>query len=366
MSRTSARDGDVTFVFSLATQFENLGDCLINDLLLRELARRGRVVVLAQRAPAWLLDRLAEFSSIIICRAWPRFLREILSSSKHVFVFKPGHCVARPRLACLARLAAVTTAARILRVCGWKFVRAGVSLDEYQKAEAFLQGALGRQHALYGLRDQKSVAKAQLLGIPAPEYTPDLAFLLPLRSTTRGLTRRSLAVSLRQRQWMGDDGKNILGPLAAIAGKLKADGWSIRVVQQVTLDEKLSESVMQRLGCSWASFAQTETSASAVLDAYADSAIVVSNRLHALLFGWACGAIPIAIVDPQHDSKIAGLFQQVGLQELILDCSHFGSLNERVQALTDCELEWQGRLRSVFLEQQAMLSRVFSQKTVRS
>src|SRR5690606_23766489 len=52
---------------------------------------------------------------------------------------------------------------------------------------------------------------------------------------------------------------------------------------------------------------------------YRRCATVVSNRLHALLLAAHNGARPLALIDPQSDSKILGIFQDAGWEDLVGD-----------------------------------------------
>jgi polysaccharide pyruvyl transferase WcaK-like protein len=137
-------------------------------------------------------------------------------------------------------------------------------------------------------------------------------------------------------------------------------GGSLRVVQQVGFDAPLSELLLRELGCAGVCFAQTEESAAAVLEAYGTSALVVSNRLHALLFGWACGAVPLAVVDGGHDAKIAGVFRQVGLEDLLLPVSRIADLPEVAMSLVARRDEWRRRLQPLFAAERERLRLIFA------
>ena len=50
---------------------------------------------------------------------------------------------------------------------------------------------------------------------------------------------------------------------------------------------------------------------------YASAEIVVSNRLHCLLMGACCGAVPVALTSREH-TKVNALFAAVGWESLIL------------------------------------------------
>ena len=107
-------------------------------------------------------------------------------------------------------------------------------------------------------------------------------------------------------------------------------------------------------------FAQSEDSARAVQRAYASSSVVISNRLHGLLFGWAGGAIPLAVVDDRHDLKITSLFWKLGLDELLLPAASMDELAGRVLRLLERRQEWTQRLTAVFSAEQRILRAVLA------
>lgn len=54
-----------------------------------------------------------------------------------------------------------------------------------------------------------------------------------------------------------------------------------------------------------------------IVSSYRSSAYVISNRLHALLLGVLNGAIPIAIVDREKDSKVYEVISQIYPENIV-------------------------------------------------
>jgi polysaccharide pyruvyl transferase WcaK-like protein len=350
-------------LFSLATQFENLGDCVINEIVIKKLSERSKVVVLTGGAPKWLLTRLAGIDSITLCSQWFAFaispLQHPRSSGRRVLFFKPGHFAARSGPRALSRLAAVYVLCAFLRWRKWSIARIGVSVEAGSWLESQVQARLGRLFSFYGVRDLQSRQQAAQWGIRSAAYAPDLAFLLQGPSSCTQHQRRHLALSFRNRKWMK---MNFGARLARAIGGVRSRGLEPLLVDQVLHDGLLAQEMQAKLRCDLVSFRQTTESAASVFAAYESSVLVVSNRLHSLLFGWSRGTIPLALVCPQEDKKIIELFKSLGLEMLLWPAEKLDRLEERIDTLCAQADALRNRLCSMFLEQQALLTHVFEQE----
>ncbi len=121
--------------FSLQTQFENLGDCVINELVIRELAKHAHVKIIQRRAPGWLLDRLRILPEVEIYaskRQWfSDLFRRLAVRSPVMFAFKPGHYLSSSKVKSVAYSAALVAFCGLCRMQGGKVIRSGVSLDRF-------------------------------------------------------------------------------------------------------------------------------------------------------------------------------------------------------------------------------------------
>ncbi len=189
--------------FSLQTQFENLGDCIINELVIRELAKHARVKIIHRRAPSWLLERLTSVSNVQLYHSKSRWFADLFKRlavrSPIVFAFKPGHYITSNRAKSIGYSAALVAFCGLCRVQGGKVIRSGVSLDRFGALQTRLQSLLGRLHTSYGVRDHASLEYARQLGARSAHYSPDMAFLLLGASDTTGLSLQKPLTSDRQR-----------------------------------------------------------------------------------------------------------------------------------------------------------------------
>jgi polysaccharide pyruvyl transferase WcaK-like protein len=360
--------------FSLQTQFENLGDCIINEMVIRELAKHAHVKVIQSRAPTWLLNRLAAVPGVETFSSKPRWFSDLfrrLALRKPVwFAFKPGHYLNSSRLRSLAYSTALIAFCGAFRLQGGQVIRCGVSLDRFSPLQSRLQSMLGRLHTNYGVRDQASLDYARSLGVTTASYTPDMAFLLEAHMgsgpssvslSTNGSqqplqaqARRNLSLSFRKQGAM--QGAAQLNELTvAIQNASHEQQLKPVVVEQVTFDRELANLLADKLGCSVIRFEQSETSVRSIFQNYAASRVVVSNRLHSLLFGWTEGAIPIPVVENTPHSKIVELFKYLGIEELILYANDVHRLPEHLRSVLAGESKRREQLAAIFREQRMTL-----------
>ena len=354
--------------FSLQTQFENLGDCIINELVIRELARHSRLKIIQRRAPTWLLDRLRALPEVEIYgskRKWfGDLLRRMASRTPIVFAFKPGHYLSSSKAKSLAYSAALVAFCGLCRIQGGKVIRSGVSLDRFGALQSRLQAVLGRLHTSYGVRDQASLDYARSLGAVSAHYSPDMAFLLADAEATSGLigtklitaevARPKLSLSFRKQGPMKES--SYVESLTAAIGTSAAE-HDLRpvVVEQVTFDRELAQNLSNLLSCPVVRFEQSEQSVRGIFANYAESRVVVSNRLHSLLFGWTAGAIPIPLVENSPHSKIVELFKHLNLTELLHFSDDLKQLPGHIGQVLSDETERRKKIRKIFQDQRVIL-----------
>lgn len=337
-----------TCLFSFSTQFENLGDCVINELLLKEVGRYQNLVILGHCLPEWLKKTLEDSGDVMICRSrvifLQRLLQQLMSGDRTSLLFKPGHMVRRFSLFGQARVLAVALTATMLAGFGCRVFRVGTSLDAYGEVERLAQAELGRTHALYGVRDEDSLKAAMRLGITNAALTPDLAFLLPFHAGTH--SRNEVGLSFRKRSWLDQDqGAEIGKAIRTLRTDRKLEPV---VVQQVQFDEDVSTILSAGLNAPVVRFEGTQASCEAIFARYEDCELVVSNRLHSLLFAWSRGAIPVAVTEAGEDSKIHRLFSQYSLQGLVIDVNSTPSIGTRLHQILETADTYRGQLREIF------------------
>ena len=346
---------------SFRTQFENLGDCIINWLLMKKLAETRDVHILCSSTPAWLRTRLQSHSRFFVyensAKWYQRAIQELVAG-KHrlVFQFKPGH-YATDGFRGNVKSVAMMGFTALCYVCGIKFRRMGVSLGKQTKLSRLAESWMGSIHDPYCLRDHESVETARKIGIEKAKYSPDMAFLLPYDDSDFE-SRRKMAICFRKRPWTEDGAKRKRLEQGVKEIESTHDFSSV-IVSQVSLDHELLASFAVSMECSAVMFGQSESSAAEIFDTYRQCQYAISNRLHCLVFAWAHGAIPIPVVDPNHDQKVIDLFNTIGLSDLLIEIDDIGNLPNHVNHIHEEQAAWRVRIKEVFSRAQTELSQLF-------
>lgn len=350
-------------MFSFSTQFENLGDCVINEVLIREICKFQKVMILGPRLPNWLERTVLQRGNAIIYRSRLKFALQILKfliiRKRLTFFFKPGHMVRSPSFSGELRKSVVTAVTAALSLVGVKICRAGTSLDRYRLLEQFAQVQLGHLHALYGVRDYESLTMAKQFGIKSATFTPDLAFLLPQEKES--ITRRTeIGLSFRRRDWIhGDPWSTLINTVRTF---ITEHSFKPVVIQQVMFDQQVSEKLQSEIHADLVQFSGTLGSAEDIFERYRLCHVVVSNRLHSLLFAWMQGAIPIAVVDRTADQKLCSLFEQYELLELIIDIRQTEHLHAALEMIFRDSESIRKKLRGIAEREQALLRSIIARE----
>ncbi len=191
-----------------------------------------------------------------------------------------------------------------------------------------------------------------------------MAFLLADAEATSGLigsklitadaARPNLSLSFRKHGPMKEPG-HVDQLCKTVTGCAEQHSLNPVVVEQVTFDHDLAQTLASQLKSSTVRFEQNEGSVRGVFANYASSRVVISNRLHSLLFGWTAGAIPIPLIDPSPHGKIQELFKHLNLSELLHFSSDLQQLPEHLNQVLRDESGLRKRLRRVFEDQRVIL-----------
>jgi polysaccharide pyruvyl transferase WcaK-like protein len=182
-----------------------------------------------------------------------------------------------------------------------------------------------------GVRDDESLQALRDAGCGNANYFPDLAFLLEAQPIDA--PRRAIAMSFRntipEDHHSADYEQHLTTAVAALVSSLNAvDRSDVVGFHQVEADASFVEELCQRHGLQRA---RERLTLSSYARFFAGARIVVSNRLHCLLLGARCGAIPVALTIGRH-SKVVSLFRTVGWESLVLDVTDGRSV-ERFAAI---------------------------------
>ncbi|MBZ4486835.1 hypothetical protein LQ938_02890 [Microbacterium sp. cx-55] len=295
----------MTKVFVLCSgQEDNIGDVVLRRKMLTDLREFGELHIFLDDASPDFRDALELAQADVVYSDRTRWRRELWQSIRRRdawLVDKPGELItSRRRLLALARL---TIAALAIRAQKGAVLRLGLGQRAPHRGFALAYRPFLATANVLAWRDPESM---QAFGIG--EVMPDWGFG-EVALAAPG-TRSRLAISYRSdRAQLSDDA------VAGITSAATALGLSPIVVTQVGRDEERSRSLAARLGCElvgWPEGVTHREQERRLREIYAESAVVLSDRLHVLIVGMTEGAIPLGLTE-HTESKIQRHFDAVGL-----------------------------------------------------
>lgn len=303
---------------SMKTQFENAGDALINRELVRICSRFSDVVLDTSRCPpAFVASMRPEdyAPSVDSARTASLFFKLALERfrGRPVYYFLiPGGYVGEKRGLQLVSLIANTAVLAGMRLLGVRVCHVGVSYERLGPRHARILALRSRLMHRLLVRDAGSLAYAESIGIQVDGQIPDLAFGA---ASYRGDTSGSKDVALSFRVDQAESQRSNAESLVRLLDEMLPGATAFKFIAQVERDVAFMKELATRDYPSGrpSSFLATYSDADDALDAYAGCRHVISNRLHALLFGMVTGCEPIPYIDETVNSKVVGIFEGLGI-----------------------------------------------------
>jgi len=289
----SERDAPLrTAFFSIAAQSDNLGDVDIRKRVAEWITSAGGpMTVFVGTMPSGYVEcfRLPAHARLV---SRPAVFQWLLMRSvvrrRAALIFAPGPLVlgktVKSALKSLVNLANV----RAVGLSGGPVLAVGRAFRGSGRLTRAIDCRSIPKFDLFVVRDTSS---AQALGIPLRDG-PDLAFEGPVREPggTRG---RSVVISLRADREINAES------LGRSVAHLKRLGWEPIFISQVRRDDSQHEQLAQRFDCRailWRDRSHVDQFA-LIEKEYSSAHAVVTNRLHALIFGLRAGCLGVAVVD---------------------------------------------------------------------
>jgi polysaccharide pyruvyl transferase WcaK-like protein len=298
----------------------NMGDVILKTNLSKLLSGYGKLVCLvADGAHRYVPD--AEFEAHEVIWSFSKsFCAALLERKMSVYVILTpggGGNSMRGFFPFIARCLMLL----VLRLVGVKILQIGVSAEKALPGQDVYFSLESRLKNYTGYRDSISLEKAKARHEMNIGYFPDLSF--PLWDKTaryRALKRdKSFLISLRT-PILETDGKyeaTLNHHIAKLSEHLDPD--DVTLFNQVDDDIPVQERLSKQTGWRFHRFDEFPYSLESIYSLYGQHKYIISNRLHALLFGSFCGCIPIPIISRAENGKIAGIFEDMQLSELCFD-----------------------------------------------
>lgn len=318
--------------FSINTQFDNVGDALINRELVKLAADQGPVMVNLSRCPPRFRETLGldNLPNVTIVDGSSVLFREMfkhrMKAGIPVFFLKPGAYLGGLGASFLPKGIAIIFFQLLMTLLGTKICQIGVS---YERLTPFHSWFLRVRRPLlfaHYVRDEKSFAYAMDQGLKPDGIKPDLAFNIYDKYTETQGEPKTIAMSFRTDQYP-EQYDHVASLVRWLLAKLKAYGpEQVRFVAQVKRDIAPAQQLAEIVGKGFAIKTEVITcfdSVTACEQAYAGCDLIVSNRLHSLLIGGSQCSKVLGCTSGTVNEKIIGLFNTLDLRDHLISIETF-------------------------------------------
>lgn len=328
----------LAFIF-IETQFDNLGDALINRELIRMMSQHAKVTAGISKVPESFQDMVGRdtLGQINLDRTSDRsyFLIKILLMAmlgKKCWLFlSPGGWIGEMDGRLNLRSWFHSLLYYALSGCGVRVCQLGVSYEDLGPKLSLLLSTRSRAIDYHFVRDCGSQKLMEALPVRIDGLCPDLAFNAYNNCSHAG-NPEATTFSFRIDQYPEqiDDVKNFIAFFMTEYGLSRPIYFVSQVKKDTEANEKLAQWFEKRFGIQTAanigsvSIFETE-------QLYQRSNIIVSNRLHSLLLAGSVGNAMIAAPIGPQNTKTISLFHDIGLANCVFSATDEASDQESVR-----------------------------------
>lgn len=329
-------------LFLLNTQFENIGDALINRELIKLAAVASDLIVFTARAPKKFLDNMPseELRVSYINGGMIRYilcvLKNVCNGADTTIILTPGGNVGEKSLKNYTFNFLYNIILWLFKIIGVKIVLLGTSFEDLGPRYMAIVKRRSKLLSFFAVRDLRSAELLEANGISSPHILPDLAFAIDIDETRLGCERNlnspSFAFSFRF-DLSHNNRADILSLVNCISTAYPES--LLKFVVQVERDhDGMSDLANQirRAHRGKVLVVDATSSIDVAVSAYRECEFLLANRLHALLLALSAGCVPIAALAERGDGKIKGVWQQAKLANLVIDLSDPKPVCERLSS----------------------------------
>ncbi|WP_013322873.1 polysaccharide pyruvyl transferase family protein [Gloeothece verrucosa] len=368
--------------YSAQTAYNNLGDLMINKILLTYLRKYGKLLVDSREVPDDYLKNLGiepdeKISQFTLKPNYLMILLRIKSlfhqpnNQKIYQVFTPGHRYAKPSFFQSLPLLKFILINSILRIFGIRLCQFGISIGPFSKPLMIHEVWKSKLMYFYSVRDNISKEYAHKIGVKNVYLFPDLAWLMEVDSQKYlhkdGQESDYIIFSYRSSTHAFAPSENYQKQLFNVLDKIVEIArlqWSKKLVisYQVDQDYQFCKTIAQRYQTSIdVTFIEQILDESSMYDLYSNAYMVFSNRLHVLLFSLSCGSLPVGVIDKVNHDKITGIFNDAGLEELLIDIGKDTVEDQQILAFSKDINLWKQKIADVRRKQQDLAKQYFTE-----
>ena len=310
--------------FLCSCQFDNLGDLIINKLLIDELGKYGKVYLDISNAPIEFKRPLLQNNRVVdistlrkknhswIVRQY-RYYRFLYSNKISLITTSPGP-IYTDKSTNIKSLMLIYYKHFMLSLLHIKQIDIGTCCSNHIYNHSSIQIPLSEKYYLRSL-DSVSYFRHNLK-VDSAEYIPDLCFLLGKNPTKKFIKNRIAILDLRVIE--GED-ELLLNWTKSIINSFQKQNFEVVIYYQVGSDYLMASKLYELLK----EFSNVSFHRECIwyedLSFFEDKMFVVSNRMHSLLIGAAYGSFPICLYnDTSVTRKILNVFDSAFSPELPL------------------------------------------------
>lgn len=315
-------------LFLCSTQYTNVGDLLINKMLIEELSKYGKVFVDIYNKPKKFqqalignspnIINLYNYNNLTMRKFNPfKFYNYIKHNDIKLLTTNAGPLGVNSKFD--YRTFFINLIFFYIRLLGVQIYLIGRCCSSAIKQN--LKVHKGSTKKIF-VRSLSSVDYLKKNHIIDAEYIPDLAFLYSYKIDIHTICKkRIVAFSFRE---SSNEDNRFYTWIETIINYYKSHGYQIILFYQVSGDKVFMQSLNNYLRDDEVLFVENQLDYYS-LSFYKDIDIVVSNRLHCLLIGACYGCIPLAELDDNFlTSKIKDVFRSSFSEEYknFIDCNN--------------------------------------------
>jgi polysaccharide pyruvyl transferase WcaK-like protein len=334
--------------FSLKTQFENVGDALINREMVRLAAANGRAHVDLSRCPerfrrtVKLEDNAKVYHGFgSLCRS---MITHRLQGKRCYYFLSPGGYVGEVGWKEMPSKLLNTFVLLAFVLIGIRICLVGVSYERLGSRNIRLQALRSKLLYRHFLRDRASLAYAQQSGFKTSGLMPDLAFNIfshaaQNKQSLKPADVKRVAFSFRTDQYEHQKEQVIATAKACLA--LLPERISVLLMVQVERDRpgmQALKTALESEGILDVTFVEHPHSIEDCISAYNTSDLIISNRLHALLMAGSVTGHLLAVTGDGKNKKIEGVLEELGQPDVKLAAGE--TAQQTIQPLLETALDF--------------------------
>ena len=331
---TSVRPAATHAYFFIETQFDNLGDALLNRELIRLMDEHASVTLGMSKVPAsfesmlgnefvrqFQIDRQHGRAAFLLKILWRR-----LGGERSYLFLSPGGWIGELDGRLNLRSWLHTALYYLLSLSGVRICQFGVSYEDLgPKLQLQLRS---RSAAMFRhfVRDTHSRQTMESLSVKIHGLTPDLAFNA-FEERESSPRYRAITFSFRDDQYPQQ--RQDIQTLVEKCLAFFPDTLPIFCVYQVKKDRAVNEFLASWLREQHGRSVQVDDGSNTIAatqQLYSRSDVMISNRLHSLLLAGSVGNTMLAAPITEHNKKIIALFDDLALKSNVLSRERLAEL----------------------------------------